>query len=627
MSQQGVEAAAHWYALGEAALAQDRLEEAEQALWHCLADVPRHAAALHLLGRIRARQGDPATALALQQQSEACDPALGWNAFAAADLLLERQQWREAAEAFRRAERALGDQAWITARRQEAEGLHALGGERLGDGLGARAYQAWCRSLEPPLGAARPAGERLEVGWWVDLAADAQLRPGALAWLQEHLREATDPGGERPAFDLLYPDEDRWDPLQGRHDPWFKPGWVEESFWATPWLEGCALWRRAWLQDQHLPPAPPASKPVERWRWQLAALARGPRVGHLPRILVHRRRETSTPGVMDPAAAPRAEALHRHLQERGEAVVEVRPESEGFGLLWATPSQCCLTIVVATRDRPDLLGRCLSSVEASLGAERRGLDLRWLVLNNGSRQQATADLLQAWRHRAGSQLEALELDQPFNWSLLNNRGALQARGDLLLFLNNDVHAGLQTRASWLRAMAGQALRPSVGAVGACLLQDDGRLQHAGLLPAMAPGCEHPYRGLPWHHGVHRGRSRCLTAWPAVTGACLMVRRELFLAAGGFDPALPIEGNDVDLCLRLGRWNRRQLVVPQAVLRHEEGASRGRAAGASRSWQEAMALLQRRWPRAMREGRPWWPAACSLATVDGRPLELAGRGWL
>ena len=113
---------------------------------------------------------------------------------------------------------------------------------------------------------------------------------------------------------------------------------------------------------------------------------------------------------------------------------------------------------------------------------------------------------------------------------------------------------------WLKAMASQARRPVVGCVGARLLYPPaspaaGRIQHAGLLPGLGPGCEHPYRGQP-----------------AVTGACLMVRRQLFQAAGGFEAALPVEGNDVDFCLRLGALGFRHVVVPEASLWHAEAAS-------------------------------------------------------
>lgn len=107
----------------------------------------------------------------------------------------------------------------------------------------------------------------------------------------------------------------------------------------------------------------------------------------------------------------------------------------------------------------------------------------------------------------------------------------------------------------------------------------------------------------------------------------MVRRELFWLVGGFNPALPVEGNDVEFCLQLSQQGFHHIVVPEATLQHREGSSRGLHTAASPQWSRAMEHLRLRWPEAFQAPEPCWPAACSLATPDGRPLELAGRGWV
>ena len=172
---------------------------------------------------------------------------------------------------------------------------------------------------------------------------------------------------------------------------------------------------------------------------------------------------------------------------------------------------------------------------------------------------------------------------------------------MLLFLNNDVQlcAASGRNGSWLESLAAQALRPAVATAGALLLTPEGKIQHAGIVTGLGgDGCAHPYRNLPPGHGVHRGRSSFLTAWPALTGACLMVRRLLFLEAGGFDPALPVEGNDVDFGLRLGARGFRQVLCPDAVLMHAEGSSR-RSRGDDQPTRHAgLNLLRQRWPQQM-----------------------------
>jgi GT2 family glycosyltransferase len=246
-------------------------------------------------------------------------------------------------------------------------------------------------------------------------------------------------------------------------------------------------------------------------------------------------------------------------------------------------------------------------------------------VDNGSRLQASAELQRRWGEQPGLRGTWLDGDGPFNWSLLNNRSALEAKGELLLFLNNDVQlcAASGRNGSWLESLAAQALRPAVATAGALLLTPEGMIQHAGIVTGLGgDGCAHPYRNLPPGHGVHRGRSSFLTAWPALTGACLMVRRLLFLEAGGFDPALPVEGNDVDFGLRLGARGFRQVLCPEAVLMHAEGSSR-RSRGDDQPTRHAgLNLLRQRWPQQLAGPGPFWPAACSSAHPDGRPRELA-----
>ncbi len=595
------------YQQGREAFDRGEVERAEALLWACLAAGPPHGAALHYLGLLRRRQGRTAEALALQRASGRVHPQLGWNWLAAAELLEQQGRWGAAADAFRRAAMALPAEPWVGLRWKELEGLAALRGERLARGLSGRAYRLWLRRLEQ-----RPAAgfTPLPAGWRLLRDPHCQLRPDLGALLATLLDEAAARGEAEP--DLVYGDEDRLESGGRRWDPWFKPGWVPESFWATPWLDSHSLWRQAWLDARGLPPPP--AEPLARFAWQLQALEAGPRIAHLPQIVAHR------PGQATTTAATAAELAH-HLGRQGERLALVSADGDGYRLQWALPAAPPLiSVVVPTRDRPDLLARCLEGLRQGAAASPQVRLEPWVV-DNGSRLQATADLLQCWQQRPGLRLQVLERDEPFNWSRLNNAGARVARGELLLCLNNDV---LGPATPWLARLAGQALRPAVGAVGAVLLHADGTIQHAGVVTGLGSGCEHPYRHLPEQHGVHRGRSRRLTGWGLVTGACLMLRRELFLASGGFDPAFPVEYNDVDLCLRLGAAGYRQLVPDGVVLRHDEASTRDVKRSATAL--PARERIEQRWPAALAGEGPWWPAASSRRHLDGRPRAFDALGW-
>ena len=131
--------------------------------------------------------------------------------------------------------------------------------------------------------------------------------------------------------------------------------------------------------------------------------------------------------------------------------------------------------------------------------------------------------------------------------------------------------------------------------------------------------DHAYRDLQPDHLVHRGRSQLLTTWGAVTGACLMLRRELFHRLGGLDEGLPVEYNDVDLCLRLGQLGYRQVISPGAVLTHHECQTR--SSKSSSADLQALFRVKQRWGLRFSQVGPWWPTQSDICCPKGRPIGL------
>lgn len=642
------------YRAAELAVEQERWFAAKRLLEYCLRQNSQHAAAYHLLGKVLLKQQQLGSALQAQQQSCSLDPSLGWNWFAAGELLIKFERFAEAAEAFEQAFHALPAEGWIRDQLATARSAERMGGEKLIEGLGPMNYQLWIEEYEPrlPSGQIPPANpfwllepqahgsQRWRAlhassdlqpakaplgdspwpidGWLVLLGEGSQLRSGALqaleSWLAGDLQEQraaqlvnqlsalTELHLDQP--NLIYADEDRLDGQGQRVDPWFKPGWVEESFWSSPWLISHSFWELSWLRDQQLP-LPPADV-AGRWVWLLAALERRPRVRHAPLVLVH----AGPPASLDPSV------LQSHLQRQGEAVQDVRPHAQlpgCFSFQWALPSAYSCSVIIPTRDRADLLQQCLESLwRTTESARAKGLALEILVVDNGSVEPETAELLQEWYGR----LQVLRSDEAFNWSRLNNLAAARAVGDLLLLLNNDIEA---LKPGWLEAMAAHALRPAVGTVGALLLYPDGTIQHSGVVLGMNRAADHAYRYLKPDHVVHRGRSQLLTGWGAVTGACLMMRRELLERVGGLDEGLPVEFNDVDLCLRLGQLGYRHMISPEAVLVHHESQSRD--AKDSGTALQARRRVQLRWGLRFGQAGPWWPAQSERNSFDGSPRGL------
>jgi GT2 family glycosyltransferase/tetratricopeptide (TPR) repeat protein len=636
MNAQGLQLYAH----AEQALARGEIDHAAELLEQACSLLPAHGSAHHLLGKAMAELGDLQRAVALQRRSCELDPGLGWNWFALAELLEQRRQWADAAKAYRRAQAVLPQEGWIDELVVQASQRQLLGSEDLSQGLGPNAYRLWCEQLEPrfpsELVPVRQAwwlladgqegcGAIPVQGWLVVLGPGCVLRPRALqaleAWLAQgevtgHNKQLMDRAAwlSRQAVplqpDLLSADEDRLDAHGQRCDPWFKPAALQECFWAQPWLDTLSIWRCSWLRAKGLSWPPPTGEARLRWLWD--ALALRPTHAHVPAVMVHQ-------SAASPPSDRQAEAscLLRFLRGQGESVVDVQPvpaRDNGFQISWTVPAGLRCTAIVPTRNHAELLQQCLGSVEKSLA--NSAVVLEWIVVDNGSDQPELADCLEVWGQRLGNRLRVIRDERSFNWSALNNRAASQSDADLLLFLNNDIEA---VSVGWLERMVAQAMRPAVGCVGAMLLYPDGSLQHAGVVVGLHGGADHAYRSLSPDHGVHRGRSRLLSDWGAVTGAALMVRRDLFEALGGFDPQLPVEFNDVDFCLRLAQQGYRHVIDPSAVLLHHESQSRD--AEGSLTAAKALQLMRNRWLGRMDSTAPWWPQACSSRRTDGRPCEL------
>jgi GT2 family glycosyltransferase len=230
-----------------------------------------------------------------------------------------------------------------------------------------------------------------------------------------------------------------------------------------------------------------------------------------------------------------------------------------------TPSGL-VSIVIPFKDSLPLLRNCLTSLRAS--TYRR---FEIILVNNGSSEPRTQRYL--WRLAGRPGMQVVDCPGPFNFSRLCNEGARRARGDYVLFLNNDTE--LLTR-SWLERMLFLERQPEVGVVGATLLYPDRTIQHAGLAPR-ADGCwVHLHRGRPEHIQGEDGELGQLRAVPAVTGACMLLRREQLLELGGFDERLPVTFSDVDLCCRVRARGQVVVVTPHARLFHFECLSRGYA---------------------------------------------------
>ena len=248
-----------------------------------------------------------------------------------------------------------------------------------------------------------------------------------------------------------------------------------------------------------------------------------------------------------------------------------------------------VSIVIPTRNCGPILDRCLRSV---LGQTRYD-PFEVVLVDNGTDEPAALDLIRTWTSGERRRVRVVADPLPFNFSRLCNLGARSARGDLLLFLNNDIEA---LDADWLQAMVEQAARASIGAVGATLVYPDGTVQHAGVVLGLGGTCAHSHRGQPADSLGYAARLKTVNNYLAVTGACLMCRRRVFDSVNGFDESLPSDYNDVDFCLRLREQGYYNVCLPHARLTHYESSTRGPVPGRLAALKDAEQELLRRWSK-------------------------------
>ncbi|MBV8167700.1 MAG: glycosyltransferase family 2 protein, partial [Alphaproteobacteria bacterium] len=312
--------------------------------------------------------------------------------------------------------------------------------------------------------------------------------------------------------------------------------------------------------------------------------------------------------------------VREHLRAlgAGNATVLATASTAPLRVVPALPNELPLvSVIIPTKDRLDLLQPCLDGLLHK--TDYSALDI--LVVDNDSREVATKTYLAGL---TDPRVRVIADPSPFNWSAINNRAAAQARGAVLLLLNNDIEI---RHPDWLRELVAHALRPEVGVAGAKLLYPDGRIQHAGMAvgPDQGP-TSHPWVPAP---GDEPGYRNCLVIThnvSAVTGACLAVRKAVFDELGGLDAQnLAVGGSDPDLCLRARARGYRVIWTPHACLTHNESATRGRDAGDRHRREEAH--LRATWGAALAYD-PFLNPALSRFTADPLmvPVPPFSRPW-
>ena len=396
------------------------------------------------------------------------------------------------------------------------------------------------------------------------------------------------------AAKLVYSDEDKIDEFGVLSEPNLKPDWNYRLLLGVNYVCHLVMIERGLLRKVGLLRPDCDGAQDHDLLLRLSERCKPEQIAHLPEILYHWRKSsasTADSGAAKPyAVAAGLRAVADHLARRGIKGFEVETvgSSTTYRVAWPLPSEPSVTVIVPFKDQIPTTRRCLEALLAST----HWSGWRVVLVDNES---ATPEAVEFCREAAlNPRVVVMRIDEPFNYSRLNNLAAREHPADYYVFLNNDVFLDQK---DWLRVLMGEALAdPKVGIVGPKLIYPDGTVQHAGVVLGVGGIADHAFRGIPGDHPGYLYRARCAQQYSAVTAACMLCRADAFMDVGGFDEHdLKVAFNDVDLCLKIGNRGWRVIWTPDLVAEHHESLSRGddmSPAKAERFFYENHVMLER-----------------------------------
>ena len=386
---------------------------------------------------------------------------------------------------------------------------------------------------------------------------DDELTIDALAWVVLHLNQ-------NKTAKVLYSDQDKIDATGRLLDEFFKPGWSPTYLQSVMYVGHLLVVSRELVLEVGGLDA--EFDGVQDYELMLRLGERTSEIVHIPRVLYRWR---SIEGSLAAAADAKAgidqlqeKAVTRHLQRMG---VPAMAQAQGGHRVKVLPGrqseQPLVSILIPTKDQPELLGKCLQS----LFDKSSYPNIEVILGDNNTTDPAARALFERYP------VKVVPLPGRFHFAQFNNLMANNASGEYLVLLNNDVEI---IESDWIEHLMLHASQPGVGAAGPLLCYPDMSVQHAGVILGPRGTADHVMRNFPVDADGYAGSLMAAREVSAVTAACLMVRAEIYAAVGGLNENFLRHYEDVDFCLRLRKKGLRNIYVGSTRLIHHESKSRG-----------------------------------------------------
>ncbi|MGH2710544.1 MAG: glycosyltransferase, partial [Actinomycetota bacterium] len=411
------------------------------------------------------------------------------------------------------------------------------------------------RTLDRNMGISAASNAALEMatGEFVGLLDhDDELKPNALYEVVRLLNQRRD-------LDYIYSDEDKKELDGSLTDAFFKPDWSPDFLMSVNYVTHFSVYRAEVLE--RVGGFRSEYDGSQDYDLALRVTESTDNIAHIPLPLYSWRKVPGSAAASldfkDYAYVAGKKALEAALERRGYSGSVEHGIVEGrYRARYDIRDDPSVLVIIPTRDRRDLLERCVESIRSASTYPRYEI----MIVDNDSREPETLEYLEQFPGRV------FRYPREFNFAAMMNAAAQEAGdADMLLFLNNDTEV---IAPEWIEALVEHGQRPEVAAVGARLVLPNGDPQHEGIVVG-AEGAAAANVSLEYF-----GLGRTIRNCSAVTAACMMVRQEVFRELGGFEERLAVAFNDVDLCLRAREKGYEIVYTPYALLYHDEGSSRG-----------------------------------------------------
>jgi GT2 family glycosyltransferase len=366
---------------------------------------------------------------------------------------------------------------------------------------------------------------------------------------------------EYPDADFIYSDEDK---ITGhgkrRFDPYFKPDWSPDLLRSCNYIGHVVVLKRDLLHKTgNLRIGYEGSQDYDL---VLRASEKAQKIVHISKILyhwrTHKKSTAQNPEQKLYIYESARKALLDHLKRKGiVGNVDILPLLGQYKITYKSSEIPFVSIIIQTQNNYHMLKDCIDSILQKTTYKQKEL----IIIDIGS---CDKNIINYYKHlkKPISHIKVLSWDKAYNYAAVNNFAAQITDGEVLLFLNNNTRV---INNDWLDRMIDHVVRKEIGAVGSKLYYPNGTVQHAGLINGREGIAVHLHKYFSKGSFGYFGRLKAVQNVSAVSGACLMVRREVFTEVGGFDKRLSCAFNDVDLCFKIREKGYLIIWTPYAEL--------------------------------------------------------------